>query len=209
MNSTSSRPIFFSDASHYEHLSQDFSSFHSLPLNVLLHLLTTPLGVVGLCSLLRSVTKSSSALGSLMLVYLLSLLPTLPLGDFLGTAMLCVGVLAVVHVAKMQAWQAVALVVAGYALQDLAHEGLGEKTFQSSYSAGGHIDLSAPGTWLLQLLQHTYYLLPLCVHAALPWLLPLCPSGAAEALQLPLPSSLQQLYSFQGVLGPLIACALG
>ncbi|RYG69239.1 hypothetical protein EON64_03195 [archaeon] len=71
------------------------------------------------------------------------------------------------------------------------------------------IDLSAPGRWLLCLLQHTYYLLPLCVHATLPLLLPLVPSRAAEALLLPLPPSLQQLYSFQGVLGPLIACALG
>ncbi|RYG69240.1 hypothetical protein EON64_03200 [archaeon] len=139
MNATYSHPIFFSDPSHYEQLSADFTRFHQLPLNVFLHLLTTPLGVIGLCSLVRDVTKSSSVLGSLMLVYLLSLLPTLPLGDFLGTALLCVSVLAAAHFARLRAWQALALVVVGYALQDLAHEGLGEATFQSTYSAGGQV----------------------------------------------------------------------
>jgi hypothetical protein len=33
----------------------------------------------------------------------------------------------------------VALVVIGYILQDLAHMGTGEKTFQSTYSAGGQV----------------------------------------------------------------------
>jgi hypothetical protein len=61
--------------------------------------------------------------------------------------------------------------------------------------------------WLHSFLEHCYYLLPLCVHVAMPFLI--VPAEIKAVLEAPLPSSMQQLQVFAWVLGPLVMFALG
>jgi uncharacterized membrane protein YGL010W len=131
----------FDPAKHYEELSSTFSNYHSDPVNVALHFLTTPLGMIGLFSLLRSYTKSSSITIAVTFFYLLSLLPILPSGDFYGTALLCFVIVFCSRVFRLKFVHAVILVALGYVLQDLSHVATGESTFQSTYSNGGHVSL--------------------------------------------------------------------
>jgi len=194
-------------AQYYEKLSGEFSSCHEDPLNVILHLITTPIGIVGALSLLHSYTKGSSAALSLMSMYALSLLPIVPNGVFVGTVFLCAVIVQAARTFKLSFISALAMIVLGYLLQDLAHMGTGEITFQSTYSDGGHIDLESPITLLENFFLHCYYLLPLCVHTAIPMLN--VSDDIKSILNAPLPGELQQLHVFWWLLGPLIVFALG
>jgi hypothetical protein len=64
-----------------------------------------------------------------------------------------------------------------------------------------------PWNWFQLLIEHTYYLLPLCVHVALPFLI--VPDEIKSILDAPLPTQMQQLHAFAWLLGPLIVFALG
>jgi hypothetical protein len=82
-------------------------------------------------------------------VYLLSLLPVVPNGDFYGTALLCGLIVLLARQLQLGFLGSVFLIILGYFVQDLSHLGTGEKTFQSSYSAGGHVRQSDENTMLL------------------------------------------------------------
>lgn len=123
----------------YIRLGRDFGSYHKDPANVLLHFVSTPLGLIGAISLLRTATNSSSVAMSTVFFYLLSLLPIVPNGDFYGTALFCALIVLAARVLKLSTITALSLIVLGYMLQDLAHLGTGEATFQSTYSEGGHV----------------------------------------------------------------------
>jgi hypothetical protein len=174
----------------------------------MLHFVTTPLGMIGAFSLLHSYTQSSSFAIVLVTTYLLSLLPTVPNGVFIGTAVLCGIIVYLAKQWKLSLLVAVVMVVCGYVIQDMAHIATGEPTYQASYSDGGHIDMANPLHWATSLLEHLYYLLPLCVHAALPFLRAYLPLSALSLLEAPLPDQMQRLHVFQWLLGPLVCCAL-
>lgn len=55
--------------------------------------------------------------------------------------------------------------------------------------------------------EHCYYLLPLCVHSAMPHLV--LPPSVRSFLNEPLPPQMQHLHAFAWLLGPLIFFALG
>ncbi len=55
--------------------------------------------------------------------------------------------------------------------------------------------------------EHCYYLLPLCVHSALPFLK--VPAYVKTILEAPVPDEMQHLHAFAWLLGPLIFFALG
>lgn len=57
------------------------------------------------------------------------------------------------------------------------------------------------------LFEHCYYLLPLCVHVALPLIT--VPDEVRSILEAPLPVQMQHLNTFAWLLGPLVCCALG
>jgi hypothetical protein len=194
-------------AAYYEKLSVEFSVCHQDPINVILHLLTTPIGIVGALSLLRSYTKGSSTAMTIMSIYVLSLLPIVPNGVFVGTVILCAIIVQLSRTCTLTLMSAGALIVLGYVLQDLAHMGTGEVTFQSTYSDGGHIDFGSPFNWLENFAMHCYYLVPLCVHTALPLLN--VSDDMNDILKAPMPREAQQLYVFAWLLGPLIVFALG
>lgn len=190
-------------------MSGDFGRYHENPWNVLIHFITTPIGLVGALSLVRYFTRSSSSLLALSSVYLLSLLPIVPNGTFAGTMFLCGMIVFLARKLKLNVLWSVVFIVVGYGLQDLAHICTGEKTFQSTYSAGGAIDLNNPLQWASLLMEHSYYLLPLCIHVAMPFLSPLVPAEVMSVLDAPLPTQMQQLHAFAWLLGPLIVFAFG
>jgi uncharacterized membrane protein YGL010W len=124
---------------HYRTVSQSFGAYHLDPVNVLLHCVTTPIGLIGVFSLMHSYTKSSSMALSLCSVYLLSLLPAVPNGVFAGTVVLCGLIIFCARQMKPGFWMSILIIVSAYLIQDLAHLATGEETFQSTYSAGGQV----------------------------------------------------------------------
>lgn len=131
--------LHIASTEHYRSISAGFGSCHLDPVNVALHLVTTPLGMIGAFSLLHNYTQSSSAGLALAAVYLLSLLPTVPNGVFLGTAALCGIIILLAKYLKLSLPVALVVIVCGYLVQDMAHLATGEPTFQSSYSNGGQV----------------------------------------------------------------------
>ena len=57
------------------------------------------------------------------------------------------------------------------------------------------------------MLEHVYYLLPLCVHVAIPLLI--LPSWIKDVLASPIPTQMQQLHVWGWLLTPLIVFVLG
>jgi hypothetical protein len=151
-------------------------------------------------------TKSTSPIAVLCGIYLLSLLPYVPNGVFVGTFILSVGVVLMAKYLRLGFLAALGLVVAGYVLQDVAHLVTGEKTFQQSYTAGGdHFSMTTQ--WFEAFAEHTYYLLPLCIHIAIPVLE--IPTDIMDILTSPIPCQMQQLHTYAMLLAPLMAFTLG
>lgn len=69
--------------------------------------------------------------------------------------------------------------------------------------------MDSPLYWLLNIVEHTYYLLPLCVHVALPFADGHIPVQFKTLLEAPVPDQMQRLHAFAWLLGPLVCCALG
>jgi ABC-type Fe3+-siderophore transport system permease subunit len=111
--------------------------------NVAVHMVTTPLGLIGALALLRGFTKGSGASLVLCFLYLLTLLPLVPIGVFAGTALLC-GLVAILARYVRSTTLALTLILLGYLLQDLSHLATNETTFQSTYSAGGQVRTPTP-----------------------------------------------------------------
>lgn len=127
------------NAEYFNRLNYEFSKYHQDPYNVLIHLLTTPLGVVGAFSILRKLTGSSSISVCLCVIYLLNLVTDLSNGIYIGTACMLAFILYVTRISNLSLITSISCIVLGYVLQDLAHLGTGEATFQSTYSDGGHV----------------------------------------------------------------------
>jgi hypothetical protein len=185
MQSNFTHSVLPSTVQEYELLSSNFGAFHRNHVNILLHLLTTPLGTLGLISAILSSTNSTSLLVSVLLSYLALLIPAVNVGTFLGTAFLFSGLLVAARHLKIRLWVSLALIAVAYSLQDLSHWLTGEKTFQSSYSNGGQVGCSLSrdlliftilsqidffdfDNWSRQFTEHCLFLLPLCVDLVLP-----------------------------------------
>jgi len=125
----------------FTELSAHFGQYHQDPTNVFLHFVTTPAGLIGVISIMHIVFKSYSSVLCLIAVYLLSLLPTVPNGVFVGTLGLCGFIVYAARQLKLKLSGACLFIVISYLVQDLSHLGTGEKTFQSTYSNGGHVGL--------------------------------------------------------------------
>ena len=131
--------FLINNAEHYRTISTGFGGCHLDPVNVALHFITTPMGMVGAFSLLYSYTQSSSVAIVISVIYLLSLLPAVPNGVFVGTAALCAIIVFLAKQWRLSFGFAVFIVICGYAIQDMAHLATGEPTFQASYSDGGQV----------------------------------------------------------------------
>lgn len=126
--------------STFDELSRAFDKHHQNALNIAVHMFTTPLGFIGLLGLLRSFTKGSTASVALCCFYLTILMPMVPVGVFIGTAIMC-AIIALLARNISHSGVALSLIVLGYLLQDLSHLATNEATYQSSYSNGGQVNL--------------------------------------------------------------------
>ena len=187
----------------------EFEAFHRDPVNVAAHLLTTPVGLLGFFCLLRYFTNTSTPGVILVGAYVLSVVPALPVGAFLGTVLLSILILLACR--RLEAgWKlSCAMLVAGYMLQDVAHYVTGEATFQGSYSDGGHVDINNLDAWTQEFTKHVYYLLPLCVQVALPFLLGADGVGTGSWTDARMPVELQRVYEHAGILMPLLFWVIG
>ena len=136
-----------------------FRSYHQNTLNLALHMVTTPAAVVAVLVVALQ-QLSLHAFGGLVAAYVLSLAPTLRSAWlWAATTTWVVGLVAIAAVLApdFTLKQSGALFAFGYIVQELSHWITGEKTFQGSYM---HM-----GNWPALLLEHTYFLLPLCLDA--------------------------------------------
>ncbi|EJK50634.1 hypothetical protein THAOC_30326 [Thalassiosira oceanica] len=125
-------------------------------------MITTPMGVVASLVALRQATVTFEYVYEVILIlYLMSLFVTL--GNFrlwLATTAWMAGLAAVAErlVPTFTDSDCAKLLAAGFLGQELAHLITGEKTFQSTYQF-------KTLSWPVMLLEHTYFLLPLCIDA--------------------------------------------
>ncbi len=105
-------------------------------MNIFLHFITSPMGILGVVGLMRTASQSSSLVLVGIVAYLVSLLSLVPVGVFVGTALLCGVILFLARRLDPHWAMCLTLVFAGYVLQDWAHLLTNEPTFQSSYTEG-------------------------------------------------------------------------
>lgn len=158
-------------SSNWHQISDAFGICHKHPMNILAHLVTTPIGLLGVFSLLRKIFKTSVPSAALAFIYLLSLLnEDFTNGIVLGTSVILLSVVYLASKFRLGWIASIFLIALGYSLQDIAHYVYNEKTLQSSYSNGGHIDLANLSYWFSKLNEQNYYLLPLLIHVSKPLL---------------------------------------
>ena len=142
----------------WQTLAADFRKFHKHPLNVALHLVTTPAAVYAISFLVFTYLGSPAAMG-MHAAWLAIILPSTPLKLWLASAavhaLICAAAIATTSLTTLSA---TVLFAASYFAQDVAHFATCELTFQSSYQ-GKH------DGWLWTLLEHTLHLVPLCFDA--------------------------------------------
>jgi uncharacterized membrane protein YGL010W len=147
-------------------LCEKFRVHHQTALNLLLHLITTPLGILAAVSIINNNVEfmhaygTGAVLSAALVLYSLSLLvckiPFIIM--ILNTGSLAAIALAA-HTVALTNVQASMLLAVSYFGQDLAHYITGESTFQSTYQSRSN--------FFTLLLEHTYFLLPLCIDAAI------------------------------------------
>ena len=148
--------------SAYADLAVRFRAYHTNSLNVALHMITTPVGIVAALVMLRQAINVEYAYEALVGAYVISLFVALKnVGLWVATAAWMAGLVAVAEVLapSFSNTDALKLMAVGYVGQELAHVVTGEKTFQSTYQ------FKTP-SWPVLLLEHTYFLLPLCIDRA-------------------------------------------
>jgi hypothetical protein len=153
-------------ASGFLALCEKFRVHHQTALNLLLHLITTPLGFLAAVSISNNNVEFMHAYGTgavlsiaLALYSLSLLLCKIPSTVWiLNTGSLAAIALAA-HAVALTNVQASMLLAVSYFSQDLAHYITGESSFQSTYQSSS--------SFFSLLLEHTYLLLPLCIDAAI------------------------------------------
>ncbi len=140
----------------FEELSSAFRACHREAPNVALHLVTTPIGLLCFLSLSWRINTAMTAL--IVSGYLLSLRMVLPRRLWSFTALAAFALSYAAWRIELGPFASLAGIAVCYIGQDLAHRLTGEPTLQSRYEERR--------SWLKQFIEHTYYLLPLCLDAA-------------------------------------------
>jgi len=147
--------------SAYADLATRFRAYHTNSLNVALHMITTPMGIVAALVMARQAIDVEFLYEALVGAYVISLFVTLRnFGLWCATTAWMAGLVAVAELLapRFTTSDSLKLFLVGYVGQELAHLITGEKTFQSTYQ------FKTP-SWPMLLLEHTYFLLPLCIDA--------------------------------------------
>eukprot|EP00127_Corallochytrium_limacisporum_P004426 Clim_evm4s162 gene=Clim_evmTU4s162 len=144
----------------YATISQPFGEFHQDSVNVALHMITTPCGMMAAASALSSFemdTKYHRYMPSwLFAAYLVALFyEGIPIYVFLGTIAVIAAMERLRYSADLHLVGSIIVMILCFVGQEAAHLVTGEGTYQNSYQEKPE--------FVSMLIEHTYYLLPLCV----------------------------------------------
>mmetsp|Transcript_817 Transcript_817/g.1373 ORF Transcript_817/g.1373 Transcript_817/m.1373 type:complete len:680 (-) Transcript_817:126-2165(-) len=195
------------DLAEFSNLSTNFEMYHKDTTNILVHMITTPLGIFGFLGLFMYATRSMTATSVLCLTYLLKLVASVPTGVFLGTMFFLVTCLFMARTARLGLVSSLGVIALAYVAQDLSHIITSEPTYQSAYSGGGHIDFSDLSSWSKMFMEHGFYLLPLCVDMFLR-LIPI-PATFSSLFSSPLPPTIQPVEDWLWLLLPIACWSVG
>ena len=152
-------------------LSDKFRVFHSHPVNILLHIITTPLSIAVVMSSISKASKTLDPKGigviSISSAYLLNMVTSIPPVIFGISAAVLILLIWVSKRITSLSWRAHAIIFCvGYFGQEVSHWVTDENTFQSSYQSGKNgEDITMTTDFWSQLMEHTYYLIPLVIDA--------------------------------------------
>ena len=136
--------------SRWARLCKEFLRCHRRPINMMLHLVTTPLGLFGLLALLHVANTLAPAV--FILAYTAVLICLIPAKVWLATSAVLAALLWAVYFLAPGWGVASACLLLGYLGQDLAHWFAHERTLQSTYA--GKTGMAS------RLIEHTALLLP-------------------------------------------------
>ncbi len=156
-------------SSAWRRLLPEFLAYHQTPLNVTLHLFTTPLGVLATLSLVQAMLPTAMLVGAVLYAALLGVF--LPAGLWLTTTAVLLALCGLAALLHFSVLTSLGLIVVAVVLQEAAHLLASEPTLESTYR-------DAPSR-LWRWLEHTFLLLPLVLTAprylrgsVLSWLVP-------------------------------------
>ncbi len=156
MSTTFPRPtLLYSDLSEWSELHARFLKTHGNIINVLIHLLATPLGIIGILALASLVSPLVSV--GISCFYLGTLVFRVPSYLWISTALLISLLLIAVFSSTISLSFSIAAIASGYLLQEISHRWTGEPSMQSTYMADRD--------WIKKLSIQTYYLVPLILAA--------------------------------------------
>jgi hypothetical protein len=147
---------------YYNNLSNNFNLYHNNNINIFIHLITTPLSLLELISIINKLSNNALLIKSLSLIYCISLAyNNIPFNVLYLTSYAISIIVVISSKIKIKLLYNILLFIVGYLAQDLSHYLTNEATYQSSYISQKSQD------FVKNLTEHTYYLLPLIITSSI------------------------------------------
>jgi uncharacterized membrane protein YGL010W len=144
---------------YYNNLSNKFNLYHKNNINILIHLITTPLSILEIISIINKISNNTLFVKTLGLIYYISLAYNdIPFNVLCLTSYAISTIVVISNKIKMKLLYNILLFIVGYLAQDLSHYLTNEATYQSSYISDNFIR---------HFTEHTYYLLPLIITSSI------------------------------------------
>ena len=140
----------------------EFRRYHSNSFNVALHLVTTPVAMASAMAMLETRWGAASARGAFWAYAAATMATNAGEGVKVATTVawaMIARLAGAMCASGMTMWGMMGVFAAAYAGQEAAHAATGEKTYQASYMKFTN--------WPALLVEHTFYLLPLCLDAVM------------------------------------------
>ncbi len=151
---------FIYNVKKINNLSNNFNKYHRDNVNVFIHLITTPLSILEITSIINKITGHTIIAKILCIFYCISLIyKDLPFNVICITSYILANIIIFSQKIKMKYLYNIIIFIIGYLIQDLSHYITGEQTYQSSYVNNYEYNEL--------LFEHTYYLLPLIIISAI------------------------------------------
>ena len=147
---------------YYNNLSNNFNLYHNNNINIFIHLITTPLSILELISIINKLSNNALLIKSLSLIYCISLAYNdIPFNVLYLTSYSISIIVIISNKIKIKLLYNILLFIIGYLAQDLSHYLTNEATYQSSYISQNFVN------FVKNLTEHTYYLLPLIITSSI------------------------------------------
>lgn len=144
---------------YYNNLSNNFNLYHNNNINIFIHLITTPLSLLELISIINKLSNNALVIKILSLIYCISLAYNdIPFNVLYLTSYAISIIVVISSKIKIKLLYNILLFIVGYLAQDLSHYLTNEATYQSSYISDNFIK---------HFTEHTYYLLPLIITSSI------------------------------------------